>query len=263
MYTKVSPSDLQQFRQDIIAKYPTYQPPVLEAPISDISLDQISAASAPTPLRPLYPYHDHDHHDHPASDSHQAPDQQRPAQQQPMPATPAPSPPPSPNMKPKKQQFQTDQNRPFVLPFSRVNWTIGSGSSGKSGKDRYVPQSIDEAGELYRQNIRISTDLWQTVKVREECIADETGVGESPEKMAAEALSLEERIASLNLGGEVEEEEEKADPLQMLYDYETKLQSDCDALDDASFGEVKKLKQRIQDVKRLHRTEIIYVRFIA
>lgn len=194
-WTKASPPDILAFRNETLAKYPSYTPPAagsllpLPAPLAPLAdnpemLDRISAAAAPTPVRPTFSYHINANHDPSLPSNIPAPPPANwPGHQQPP--TPAPSPPPTPPpiinqpvppgghqlpgvgppAKPKKQQFQTDQSRPFPLPFAPANAKRG----------RAVPRAIEEAGELYRRNLRISTELWQAWKVREEFRSDEMG----------------------------------------------------------------------------------------
>lgn len=151
-------------------------------------------------MRPTFSYHVNANHD-PSLPSNLPPPP--PAAQWPyqQPPTPAPSPPPSPapalqgapsgppqqngfppsavgppggppvGGKPKKQQFQTDQTRPFPLPFAPANASRG----------RAVPRAIEEAGELYRRHLRVSTELWQAWKVREEFGNDELGLTRAEE----------------------------------------------------------------------------------
>lgn len=191
-----------------------------------------------------------------------------------MPGTPAPSPPPSPAPKTKKLQFQTDQSKPFVLPFAPAN-------AGPRGRPRAVPASIDEAGELYRRNMRISTELWQTWKLREEYMAEESGLlkaarleghGSPLVKPTAGGLPvtrddvnrLGRRMEELSVGSgsgssstsdeEPDEEGEDAmDPLAMLRKMERGLRRQEDR------GDVQ-AGQRRRDVQRLIRVEQLYVR---
>ncbi|GAA5980477.1 hypothetical protein JCM10908_001665 [Rhodotorula pacifica] len=194
-WTKATPPDILAFRNETLAKYPSYTPPAsgsllpLPAPLAPLAdspemLDRISAAAAPIPVRPTFSYHINANHDPSLPSNIPAPPPANwPGHQQPP--TPAPSPPPTPPpiinqpippgghqvpgvgppAKPKKQQFQTDQTRPFPLPFAPANAKRG----------RAVPRAIEEAGELYRRNLRISTELWQAWKVREEFRSDEMG----------------------------------------------------------------------------------------
>src|SRR5579862_760648 len=119
-----SPLDYHLFRQEIMAKYPTYTPPPLPA------LEQLVAEPV------LVTSTDHNttttnYYDSTGGPVHIA--------------TPAPSPPPSPRL--KKSIYQTDQTVPLLLP--------GNGE---------VPKSIIEAGELYSQRMRITSataQMWQ------------------------------------------------------------------------------------------------------
>ena len=247
------------------SKYPTYVPPHVQAPIPGLELDHIAAAAAPTPVRSLY-------FTNALTRGNHSPEPQHPIAPLPtgtLPPTPAPTPPPSPSAKPKKQQYQTDQSRPFVLPFSRVN-------AGPKGRQRFVPRSIEEAGDLYRRNIRISTELWQTCKVREEYIADETGAGHAtlsqPSGYNPDSVAdMTNRFGSLGLmedfnpfnSRETENEpiDPRLDPLQMLFRLEDSVRIDLNA-SEADRPQQKKLLRRISNIKRLQRVEQIYVRLI-
>ncbi|GAA6035376.1 hypothetical protein JCM8097_008842 [Rhodosporidiobolus ruineniae] len=211
--TKVTPPDLLTFRDETLAKYPSYTPPPPSALLplppalsalgnNPTTLDRLSAAAAPTPVRPTFSYHVNANHD-PSLPSNQAPLPMPPGHPGAgaahwQPPTPAASPPPSPapggggalqqqqnqgqlsgggvgsngqpgppGGKPKKQQFQTDQTRPFPLPFAPANFVKGRLA---------VPRAIEEAAELYRRNLRVSTELWQAWKVREEFRGEEMGL---------------------------------------------------------------------------------------
>lgn len=285
---KTGPLDFATFKGEILSKYPTYEPPNIVAPIPQIPLDRIVAAAASAPLRQSYQLRSATHN-HPAQDG-SAPNTSMP--QAPMPATPAPTPPPSPPpMKPKKQQYQTDQSKPFVLPFSRAN--VGGGHYSKmKGKGKMtVPFSIDEAGKLYQKNFRISTELWQTWKLREEYLADETGFGSDHSKQHVEddvqsqrinalarhfeATSLEDNPNGAKARKVAENETEKPvdqDALSMLYQLEGKFKANLKAHkksvppseQNSEFNKrTRKLTQRVEDVKRLQRVELIYVSIYA
>ncbi|BGP36956.1 Factor arrest protein 11 [Rhodotorula kratochvilovae] len=230
-WTKSSPPDLLAFRNETLAKYPSYTAPSagsflpLPAPLAALAsspqtLDRLSAAAAPIPVRPTFSYHINANHD-PSLPSNQPappPPASWPAQQPQQPATPAPSPPPSPApviqlpnggvlggpngggggppAKPKKQQFQTDQTRPFPLPFAPAN----------AGRGRAVPRAVEEAGELYRANLRVGTELWQAWKVREEFTGEEMGLtrAEEVERARVEKERERRKYAARELaGGEV------------------------------------------------------------
>lgn len=253
--TKVQPADFQQFKSEFMSKYPTWNPPNVDVPFPEISLDQVAAASIPEPLKPLFPsYHDLQHEHHLEAEHEHQQQQRHPQahQQYQQPATPAPSPPQSPQMKPKKQQFQTDQHRPFVMPYT----------SQQSRQPMMVPRAIAEAGDLYAQHVRISTELWQTVKLREEMIADESGTSQAEADQLIEQSStlhgLEGRMASLKLTGRdrgsaiEDDEQDLADPLDMLQSLEQDLKREAK-------GKGKAGMERIEDVRRLQRIELFYV----
>lgn len=282
---KTGPLDFATFKGEILSKYPTYEPPNIVAPIPQIPLDRIVAAAASAPLRQSYQLrtaaHGSNGQDGAASGSGLPP--------APMTATPAPSPPPSPPpMKPKKQQYQTDQTKPFVLPFSRANVGGGHYSMIKGKGKMTVPYSIDEAGKLYQKNFRISTELWQTWKLREEYLADETGFGSNHSKQQVEddvhsqrinalarhfeATSLEENGNSskskLTSENDLQDKPAAPDSLSMLYQLENTFRGNLKAhkksIPPAEQGgefnkRSRKLMQRVEDVKRLQRIELIYV----
>ena len=260
LVTKVAPPDFQAFRAEITSKYPTYVPPNVPTPIPVLDLERIAQASAPAPIRPLYPYTQSGSVDLKlAANGADQPNAQAPGL-----ATPAPSPPPSP--KPKKQQYQTDQSRPFVMPFSNA----------RSGKEKAVPKSIEEAGELFRKNVRVSTELWQTTKVREEYIADETGIAAAIAG-AHGGSTTQDEMFSTSVGAADDEaryfssraskpngfkqaprlEPPRMDPLQMLERMEASLRQEVPRKQGKPLRE---LQERIADIKRLQRIELIYVR---
>lgn len=255
--TKVAPTDYQSFRNEITSKYPSYIAP----PISAVDLDRIAAAAAPAPIRPSFSYHINPNHDLSTPAFSGPPGSQPPVGG----GTPAPTPPSSPAPKPKKQQFQTDQSRPFVLPFSPAN------AGPRDRPPRAVPQSIDEASELYRRNMRISTELWQTWKLREELMADESGILKAEAVAAAaaaattagdgraEAAKVSRRMEALSISDDEDEgTDDPMDPLSMLRALEKKLRAEEHAEDDTK--KRKLLAQRRGDVQRLERVEVLYVR---
>ena len=103
-------------------------------------------------------------------------------------ATPAPSPPPSPagpgGKGGKKQNYQTNQNFPFLYPplDDTSNTVGGKGSAelqdklvGKRWEGSDVPASIQEAGQLFASRMRMSRSIRQLWAVREEFIRHERG----------------------------------------------------------------------------------------
>ena len=149
-----------------------------------------------------------------------------------------------------------------------------------------VPFSIFEAGKLYKRNTRINTELWQLWKLREEYLADETGVGIDPPPPAKvwqsdvpatlagltkqlDGVSLEDGLTDLvqqrqsNIKAEA-----RPDALSMLYQLESQLRKDFRGLipregaikeNQGKTKEQRTLLQKIADVQRLQRVELIYV----
>ncbi|KAJ9479176.1 Factor arrest protein 11 [Pseudozyma hubeiensis] len=153
---KSDPLDFQDFKHEISVKYPTFEPP--ERQDNDLPLEKLASAIHPIPARKPFSNHmDGSDRGYP-SGPQQGPNGM-------IPGTPAPSPPPSP--KPNKAKYQTDQTRPFIFPYSRQ----------VHGPGRLVPRSIDEASKLYNEHMHVSLELWQTWRVREQCIQEESGVG--------------------------------------------------------------------------------------
>lgn len=260
---KTSPLDFAHFRREVCAKYPTYVP----HDIPDSVLDRLASAVSPQPIRPVSLYN-------PAGSIPNDPSQnikQNGPNANLQPGTPAPTPPASPQAKPKKQQFQTDQTRPFVLPFSAANAKRNS-----KGQATYVPKSIDEAAELYKSHLRISTELWQTWKLREEFIADESGAAKLEAQNGVNGdhsvAGLGNRMSKLTIDDGEEDEGDEAegpegakgqgqDAMHMLKQLEERMrqeQEDARARGDKK-GQ-KRATQRVQDTIRLQRVELLYVR---
>ena len=106
-------------------------------------------------------------------------------------ATPAPSPPPSPagpgGKGGKKQNYQTNQNFPFLYPpLDDTSNTLGGKGTAElqdhlvrkrwEGSD--VPASILEAGELFASRMRMTRSIRQLWDVREKYIKYERGWNE-------------------------------------------------------------------------------------
>ena len=181
-FLTTSPLDYHLFRQEITSKYPAYCPP---QPLVPIEVDNNSI------LPPLSMH-----------------SSRRPSQEnlqikaganvngtpgsifnQPVhKATPAPAPPPSPagpgGKGGKKQNYQTNQNFPFLYPplDDTSNTVGGKGSAelqdklvGKRWEGSDVPASIQEAGQLFASRMRMSRSTRQLWEVREEFIKYERG----------------------------------------------------------------------------------------
>lgn len=186
-FITTSPLDYHLFRQEITSKYPSYCPP---PPLVPIELENNS-------ILPPLP-------NHPS---------RRPSREslllragpsanggsifnQPVHiATPAPSPPPSPagpgGKGGKKQNYQTNQNFPFLYPplDNTSNTVGGKGSAGlqdqlvaKKWDGSDVPASILEAGQLFASRMRMSRSIRQLWDVREQFIKYDRGWNDTEEK---------------------------------------------------------------------------------
>ena len=176
-----SPLDYHIFRQEIISKYPAYNPPkeLIPIEINNNSMlpplpSQMSQAATLDNLQGLgsgngigksifnQPVHI---------------------------STPAPSPPPSPGAAGgkggKKQNYQTNQNFPFLYPplDSSSNDLGGKGNAemqdrlvGKKWEGSDIPESILEAAQLFADRMRMSRSLRQLWEVRDEFMKYERAV---------------------------------------------------------------------------------------
>ena len=162
-----SPLDYHLFRQEITSKYPSYNPPL---PLIPLELEQKS-------IIPLMPQYSSRYTPPNGSDTTNVGS----ILHQPVHiATPAPSPPPSP-MGPggkggKKQNYQTNQNFPFLYPplDSSSNDLGGKGNTelqdlmvGKKWEGSDLPTSVIEAGELFASRMRMTRAMRQLWKQRE------------------------------------------------------------------------------------------------
>ena len=254
---KSSPIDFITFRQETFVKYPTFTP----VPGSEQPAVKLADAFSPIPVRPHY--HHQDHHsqgyNHPEGFSNAPYGLPRPPLNHapgPLPATPAPTPPPSP--KPKKQQYQTDQSRPFVFPFS-------SRSFLRNGK--LVPFAIDEADRLYERHMHIGGALWQMAKTREECILDESGLDNFPNRHdgafdtgSFAPWSNDKHYSAVSTTGGNDEGDKFVDLVlldQKIAEAESAIKK-AQASGDRS--ERRRAQERKEDLVRLKRVEAIYVR---
>jgi hypothetical protein len=194
-FITTSPLDYHLFRQEITSKYPSYCPPL---PLVPIELENNS-------ILPPLPNHS----------------SRRPSQEslrlrngpstngggsifnQPVHiATPAPSPPPSPagpgGKGGKKQNYQTNQNFPFLYPpLDNSSNTVGGKGSAelqdqlvtKKWEGSDVPASILEAGQLFASRMRMSRSIRQLWDVREQFIKYERGWNDTDERKDSTGLS--------------------------------------------------------------------------
>jgi hypothetical protein len=207
----------------------------------------------------------------------------------PLPATPAPSP-PLPSPKAKKQQYQTDQTKPFVFPFSPAAHV----------SNRLVPYAIDEADQLYSKHMHVSLALFQIWRTREDFILDESGLDEMPgykeddirmkrwsvvsvkkgsSKLGAltstSPTNASANISSLSAayrGDDLDDEEEETviwPDSKIVEDEIAKAETELKKLDikiardiatPQEKAERKRIKERKEDLLRIQRAETIYVR---
>lgn len=175
-----SPLDYHAFRQEIASKYPAYVPP---QPLIPLEADSTS-------LLPPLPNQSSRGNAFAGIISTSAHAQSGGASilHQPVHiATPAPSPPPSPGVGGKggkKQNYQTNQNFPFMYPplDATSNSVGGKGMAGMhdavvsrkwEGSD--IPASILEAGELFSSRVRMSRATRQLWDERERFLKYERG----------------------------------------------------------------------------------------
>ncbi|KPM35196.1 hypothetical protein AK830_g11386 [Neonectria ditissima] len=192
-----SPLDYHVFRQEITSKYPAYVPPQPLIPLEaeNTSLlpplpNQTSRNNAANGIIPAPP--------HVQSGGTSILDQPVHI------ATPAPSPPPSPAVGGKggkKQNYQTNQNFPFMYP--PLDATSNSaGGKGPAGFDHVlvgrkwegsdIPASILEAGELFSTRVRMTRATRQLWEERERFLKFERGWEAGDEDDDIEGLDLNE-----------------------------------------------------------------------
>ncbi|ODA84050.1 hypothetical protein RJ55_02568 [Drechmeria coniospora] len=193
-----SPLDYHAFRQEVTSKYPAYVPPQplipLEADNTSLlpplphqsTRNSVANGIIPTPAGPAQ--------DGGASILHQ------PVHI----ATPAPSPPPSPAIGGKggkKQNYQTNQNFPFMYPplDATSNSAGGKGWIGihdavvrRRWEGSDVPASILEAGELFSSRVRMTRATRQLWDERERFLKYERGWEFDDDDDEIDGLSLDE-----------------------------------------------------------------------
>ncbi|THV05469.1 hypothetical protein K435DRAFT_647364 [Dendrothele bispora CBS 962.96] len=243
-----SPLDIELFRQETSTKYPTFTPPPpppqgpSEPPISkSIPVNvtsRLAQAYSPIPVRHHYHHDDTENHSGLPSGTNSSFQQTTggPFRTNIQPPTPVPSPPPA-GPRPKKLQYQTDQTRPFLFPFSK-----------HQGRDaRFVPYAIDEADKLYNKHMYVSLSLYQMWKTREDCMTFESGL----EKMPGTGGDFQSST--------FDEDTETAEPLPDVALLDEKITEATAALEKAqTASERRKAKERKEDLMRLRRVEQIY-----
>ena len=187
-FITTSPLDYHLFRQEITSKYPSYCPP---PPLVPIELENNS-------ILPPLPNHPSRRPSHESLLLRTGPSVNGGGSifNQPVHiATPAPSPPPSPagpgGKGGKKQNYQTNQNFPFLYPpLDDTSVAVGGKGSGglrnhimaKKWDGSDVPASILEAGQLFASRMRMSRSIRQLWDVREQFIKYDRGWNHIDEK---------------------------------------------------------------------------------
>lgn len=199
-----SPLDYHVFRQEITSKYPAYVPPQPLIPLEDEN----------TSLLPPIP--NQSGRNNGANGIISTPGQTQiggaSILNQPVHiATPAPSPPPSPAVggkSGKKQNYQTNQNFPFMYPplDASSNSAGGKGMAGiddsivsRKWEGSDIPASILEAGELFSTRVRMTRATRQMWDERERFLkfergwVEDSGEDDEIDELDLNELSLEER----------------------------------------------------------------------
>ncbi|CAL3966151.1 unnamed protein product [Diplocarpon coronariae] len=191
-----SPLDYHIFRQEITSKYPTYTPP---PPLLPLEPDNNSILP-PLPNRQSRANGSNGIISPPMNvNSSGASILHQPVHI----ATPAPSPPPSPPVggkAGKKQNYQTNQNFPFMYPplDSTSNSAGGKGAAGLQGllvgrkwEGSDIPKSILEAGDLFAKRMRMTRAMRQLWDEREKFLKYERGWDGEDEDADIEELDLD------------------------------------------------------------------------
>lgn len=216
-----SPLDYHIFRQEITSKYPAYIPP---APLLPLELDN-SSILPPLPNHPPRNTGQNGIIPTPATANSGGSILHQPVHI----ATPAPSPPPSPPVggkAGKKQNYQTNQNFPFMYPplDSTSNSAGGKGTAGLQGElvgrkweGSEIPASILEAGELFSKRMKMTRAMRQLWDEREAFLKHERGWdgqgSEDDPDFDVDELELDEALSRRleALGREDEDEEKKVE----------------------------------------------------
>lgn len=175
-----TPLDYHAFRQEITSKYPAYIPPPSRIPLEDDNTSLLP----PLPNQSLKSGASVGVFPAPSNaQSGGASILHQPVHI----ATPAPSPPPSPAIGGKggkKQNYQTNQNFPFLYPplDATSNSAGGKGEAGVQGQfvsrkweGSDIPASILEAGDIFSKRVRMTRATRQLWEERETFIKFDRG----------------------------------------------------------------------------------------
>lgn len=199
MLITASPLDYHLFRQEITSKYPAYNPPPPVLPLESDS----SSILPPLPAQPGKSGASRSGTGiGPSLQSNNGSILNQPVHI----ATPAPSPPPSPvgpgGKAGKKQNYQTNQNFPFLYPpldasagdmFGNFDFQAHNFRSSR-GEGSDVPASILEAGELFAGRVRMTRALRQLWDERERFMKFERGWTSVDGRIESETASAEESV---------------------------------------------------------------------
>lgn len=213
-----TPLDYHVFRQEITSKYPAYVPP---QPIIPLEADNTSLL----PPLPNHPTRNNGSNGilpaAPGTQNGGASILHQPVHI----ATPAPSPPPSPAVGGKggkKQNYQTNQNFPFMYPplDATSNSAGGKGGAGlqdilvgRKWEGSDVPASILEAGELFSKRVRMTRATRQLWEEREKFQRFERGWDPSDddiEDMDLDALEIGDDVDEDKILEAIQQRERKA-----------------------------------------------------
>lgn len=192
-----SPLDYHVFRQEITSKYPAYIPPQpvipLEADNTSLLPSVLHLTSRNNGSNGIIPQR-------PNIQSGGASILNQPVHI----ATPAPSPPPSPAVGGKggkKQNYQTNQNFPFMYPplDATSNSAGGKGMAAindplvtRKWEGSDIPASILEAGQLFSTRVRMTRATRQLWDEREKFLKYERGWDAEDDDDDIESLDLDE-----------------------------------------------------------------------
>ncbi|GKU16528.1 unnamed protein product [Fusarium langsethiae] len=219
-----SPLDYHVFRQEITSKYPAYVPP---RPAIPLEADNTSL---------LPPFSSQVSRNNGANGIIPAPPQVHNGGtsilDQPVHiATPAPSPPPSPAVGGKggkKQNYQTNQNFPFMYPPLDASSNYAGGKEaagiqhalvGRKWEGSDIPASILEAGELFSKRVRMTRATRQLWEERERFMKFERGYNsdhdddDDIEGLDLDELTLEEQEILKEIKAETRAEEKAKNPV--------------------------------------------------
>ncbi|KGO68156.1 Phosphatidic acid phosphatase type 2/haloperoxidase [Penicillium italicum] len=222
-FLHASPLDYHLFRQEITSKYPAYNPPPLVVPLE---LENNS-------ILPPLPHNAARMNSSSGIFCGVAPSisggNGSILQQAVHIATPAPSPPPSPagpgGKAGKKQNYQTNQNFPFMYPplDDSSNRIGGKGTTerqdalvGKRWEGSDVPASIIEAGKLFSTHVKMTRAMRQLWQEREHFMQYDRGWNSEDAAHFPDNISddLPDDFEHLDLSGDEEKTEPKPKPVE-------------------------------------------------